>query len=72
MEKNDRPQKPRNRGAVYPVEIVIRLTEEMGARMDQMIDEDPTLKKVAIVRKALDKYLPKLKKPIKSASSESD
>jgi metal-responsive CopG/Arc/MetJ family transcriptional regulator len=58
--------KPRNRGAVYPVEIVARLTEEMAARMDQMIESDPTQTKVGIIRKALDKYLPKYKKPAPS------
>jgi hypothetical protein len=65
-------KKPRNRGAVYPVEIIVRLTAEMGARMDQVIEDDPTQTKVGLIRKALDKSLPKLRKPIKPASSEDE
>lgn len=65
MTQEDSPGKPRNRGAVYPVELVVRLTEEMGARLDQVIDDDPTQTKVGIIRKALDKTLPKLRKPVK-------
>jgi metal-responsive CopG/Arc/MetJ family transcriptional regulator len=65
------PKKPRNRGAVYPVEILVRLTAEMGERMDQIIEADPTQTRVGIIRKALDKYLPK-KKKTSAQSSETD
>lgn len=50
-------KKPRNRGAVYPIEFIVRLTKEMGERMESMIDSDPTQTKVGLVRQALDKFL---------------
>lgn len=71
MTEQDRSKKPRNRGAVYPVEIIARLTEDMGERMDEVIRLDPTQTKVGLIRKALDKYLPKSKKA-KKPIPESD
>lgn len=57
--------KQRNRGAIYPYEFLVRLDKEMGERMDQAIKDDPTLTKVGLARKALDKILPKKKSPTK-------
>lgn len=62
MDQKGQGKKPRNRGAVYPVEILVRLTQEMGDQIQQIIDEDPTQTQVGIIRKALAKYLPKAKK----------
>lgn len=62
MPEQNPPKKNRNRGAVYPVEIMVRLTAEMGKELDDLIDFDPTLTKVGIIRTALRKHLAREKK----------
>jgi hypothetical protein len=52
-------KKPRKRGAVYPIELLVRMTNDMNERMEEVIAKDPTETRVGLVRKALDKYLPK-------------
>jgi Arc/MetJ-type ribon-helix-helix transcriptional regulator len=59
MDQKGQGKKPRNRGAVYPVEILVRLTQEMGDQIEEMIRRDKTQTQVGIIRKALAKYLSK-------------
>lgn len=70
MAQENNPRKPRNRGAVYPVEILVRLTAEMGEDLDRLIERDKTQTKIGIVRKALARYIASEKRKNKSADDE--
>ena len=53
-------EKPRSRGAIYPYELLVRLEEEMGERLNQAA-KDNGLTRVGFVRKVLENALPEWK-----------